>query len=335
MKNKEPNEVVQWSYDFIKSFYLNNNEILTAEEKIYHHYLYPFAEKYYSSLNPFMLFGGADVGQLLKKDFWMIRDGLIPLSFFFKEASEDLIKGKRKIIIHKDFWSLVPDNWRKNVLFYDIKSHQTFDKKNIPEQLILCGLANETLADPVEFVEDLKAIGSIFSEKDLEKMKILAYFPNKRTDLWGRWQDENIFKYARALFENLKMDIEFPEWDVLKSTMDFKNSLYVEINRGVLVKDSFVQQMFLSRGAGLLKTEENIENFTLVKKVPLSLYHSAEVFECDYSKLKAYKNPLDGDLMPYFKKIIEKGTSPRVLSEGWEKWYGSYVKKYYKAQGLI
>jgi hypothetical protein len=39
--------------------------------------------------------------------------------------------------------------------------------------------------------------------------------------------------------------------------------------------------------------------------------------------------------MPYYKKIIEKGATPRTISDSWEKWYGSYVKKHYKGQGLI
>ncbi len=335
-KNKESSEIVQWSYDFIQSFYLNNNESRTEREMQYTHYISPFSDKYYSPLNPFLIFGGADPEQLLKKDTWLLRDGLIPLSFFFKEASLDLLAGSRKFLVHKDFWFLVPPTWQKNVLFYDVSAKKNYGKGSVPEKMVLMGIANDTMADPEEFVTSIKDLASNFTAKEIEKIQIMAYFPNKRSDLWGKWQDENIFKYAKSIFENLKMDIHFPEWDVLKSTMDYQNTLYYEVNSGVIVKDTATQHMFLSRGAGLLKcSDANEKGFKLIKTLSLSLYHDVNIFEFDFQKLKAVSNPLESDLLPYYKKIIEKGTSPRLISEGWEKWYGSYVKKYYKNQGLI
>ena len=336
MKNKpESNEVIQWGYDFIQSYYLNNRETQTHEERMYLHYLAPFSDKYFSTLNPFVIFGGADPAQLMKKDTWMFRDGLIPLSFFFNEASLDLISSNRTFLVHKDFWFLVPTKWQKNVLFYDIAAKNIYDKKNKPKKIVLAGLANDTLSDPLEFEQSIKALASVYSKKDLEKIEVSAYFPNKRTDLWGRWQDENIFQYAKVLFENLKLDIDFPEWDIFKSNMDYSDTLYYEVNSGVMIKDSYVQHLFLSRGAGLLKNEDKQEHFSLVNTHPLSLYHDVQVFKCNFAKLSSYQNPLDSHLMPYYKKIIEKGATPRTISDTWEKWYGTYVKKHYKGQGLI
>ncbi len=335
MKNNEPKEIIQWSYDYIQSFYLNNNGLTSDAERQYLNYLSPFSDKYFSHLNPFILFGGAAHEQLLKKNVWMLRDGLIPLSYFFQEASVDLMKGKRKFIIHKDYWFLVPKEWQKNVIFYDITSNHVFDSNNLPKKIVITGVANETLADPEEFTEDIKELAAVFSKKDLEKIEISAYLPNKRTDLWGRWQDENIFKYAKVMFQNLKLDIDFPEWEIIKMNMDFQNTLYFEINRGTLVKDSYLQHMMLSRGAGLLKKKNDLKGFTLIKKHPLSLYHGVDIYEFDFANAPDYENPIESDIMPYFKTIIEKGTSARHVSAGWEKWYGTYVKKYYKTAGLV
>lgn len=335
-KNIESNEAVQWSYDFIQSFYLNNNESRTDKEMLYSHYLAPFGDKYFSPLNPFLLFGGVNLELLLKKDIWLLRDGLIPLSFFFKEASLDLQVTSRKFIIHKDFWFLVPEAWQKHVLFYEIKSKKTYGKGVVPEKMVLMGIANETMADSDEFVSLITELSENFTEKELAKMQITAYFPNKRSDLWGKWQDDNIFKYAKVMFEKLKMDIQFPEWDILKSTMDYQNTLYFEVNSGAIVKDTATTHMFLSRGAGLLNNSEGPnKDFKLVRTLPLSLYHEVHVSEFDFKKAKKYENPLNDGLMPYFKKIIEKGTNPRSFGEGWEKWYGSYIKKHYKNHGTM
>lgn len=337
MEVKNSPELVQWSYDFIQSFYLNTNEGQSDTERLYHNYLSPFGEKYYSHLNPFLIFGGASLEQLLKKDIWMLRDGLIPLSFFLKNASESLMEGNRKFILHKDFWFLVPKEWQKNVLFYDIKSNTEFGSKNPPKKIVLLGLANETLADPEEFKHALMTLGKTYSAKEFADIEVSAYFPNKRTDLWGRWQDENIFKYAKAIFQNIKIEVDFPEWDVFTTTMDYQDTLFYEINSGVIIKDTYTQQLFLSRGAGLLKNESDIEQagFKLIKKHPLSLYHYANLYEFDFSKAPSFSDPLDSELMPYFKRILEKGSTPRVFSERWEKWYGTFVKKHYKSQALI
>ncbi len=335
MKIKEPNEIIQWSYDFIQSFYLNNSETQTDTERMYAHYLAPFAEKYYSPLNPFLIFGGADISHLMKKDVWLLRDGLIPLSFFFKDAPLDLMDGQRKFLVHKDFWFLIPPEWQKSVLFYDMIPSTFFGNGIVPEKMVLTGIANDTLADIDEFVQAITDLAAAFTEKEIKSMQIIAYFPNKRADLWGKWQDENIFKYAKLIFKNLKLDIEFPEWDILQSSMDYQNTLYYEINSGAIVKDTSVQQMFLSRGAGLLKKKNETTSFKMIKKHQISLYHNVEIYEFDFKNSLPYENPLKDDLMPYFKKIIEKGTAPRVLSEGWEKWYGTYIKKYYKARKII
>jgi hypothetical protein len=327
--------IVQWSYDFIKSFYLNNNETMSETEKAYYHYLSPYSGKYFSVLNPFLIFGGANVSLLYKKKSWFIRDGLIPLSFFFKDAPSDLLELERVFYIHKDYWFLVPLEWRPFVKFYDFQTKKKYKRGVLPQKIVICGMANDTLSDPNEFIEEIEKLAKIYTLKELEKIEIIGYFPNKRTDLWGRWQDENIFKYAQVLFKKLKIDISFPEWEIILSTSTFENTLYFEINKGTIIKDSFVQQMMFSKGAGQLEEEPNETFFTLKDSIPLSMYHSVNIYDCDYSLVKKINDPLKDEMFPYFKKIIEKGSSQRIISEGWEKWYGSYIKKNYKSHGLI
>ncbi len=326
---------VQWSYDFIQSFYLNNSETLTDTERAYLHYLAPYSSKYFSVLNPFLIYGGANTSLLLKKDKWFLRDGLIPLSFFFKDAPEELLDTKREFYVHKDFWFLVPMKWRKQVRFYDFESKVTFCQKNKPKQIVICGIANETLADPKEFVEQVEILSTTFSKNELEKMNVIAYFPNKRTDLWGRWKDENNFKYAKTLFEKIKLDIDFPEWDAISTTSSYEGTLYYEINSGSILKDSFVTQLLLSKGAGLLKQPKIESFFELSSTVSLSMYHQVNLYNCNYDAAPSIGNPMEDELLPYFKKIIEKGSEQRTLAEGWEKWYGTYIKKYYKSQKLF
>lgn len=321
-------EIVQWSYDFIQNYYLNNTETITDQERTYLSYLSPFAEKYFGPTNPALLFGGVDVAQLMKKNLWTIRDGLIPLSMFFRDNT--LKPEKVKLMIHKDLWFIVPEEWRESVTYYDIVANTTYSQKNPPQRLIIMGSPNETLADPDEFAEDIEFIAKSLGKKNIDGMEIIGYFPNKRTDLWGRWQDENIFGYAKILFKEFKLDIKFPEWQILKNEINLKNSMYCEINRGHFIKDTFPLHLFLSRGAGLLKTEVEKEPLVEVNSIPLSLYHRMKIYKLDEKNCPKYIDPLSDQQLPYLRKIIEKGTNPRNIGAGWEKWYGTYIKRYYK-----
>lgn len=327
------NEIIQWSYDFIQNFYLNNVETISDTEKIYLNYLSPFGDKFYGPTNPVLLLGGADLGQLMKKDIWTLRDGLIPLSVFFKENT--LNEKKLNLLIHKDLWFLVPEKWRNSVNYYSIEANQRFSAKQPPKKLIIMGSPNETLADPEEFCEDVEYLAKKLGKTNIEKMDIVGFFPNKRTDLWGRWQDENIFGYSKVLFKNLKLDIHFPEWQILKSEMNLSDTLYYEINRGHFIKDTFPKHLFLSRGAGLLESEDEKSPMIPTNNVKLSLYHSMQIYKLDEKNCGKYIDPMSDELMPYLRKIIEKGTNPRNVGASWEKWFGTFIKKHYKNQELI
>jgi hypothetical protein len=335
MNKKSQTEIVQWSYDFIHNFYLNNTESLTGQERMYLDYLSPFSGKYFSALNPVLLYGGADIKQLLKKKEWLVRDGLIPLSFFFKEKL--LNKEGLNLTIHKDLFFIVPPEWRNNVTFYEIEADNKYDKIKLPKQIILFGMPNETLADPDEFEEDVSMLANTFGKKNIQNMKIIAYLPNKRTDLWGRWQDENFFKYGKSIFKNLKMDIEFPELQTIESMSDLKDSLYFEINRGHIIKDTFTQHFFLSKGAGMLKPEKNSFEKAFIKKdrIRLSLHHSVQTYKLKNSDFDKYDDPFSNELMPYYKKLLEKSMFPKHINQEWEKWFGTYIRIHYKSSGLI
>ena len=325
-------ESIQWSYDFIRNFYLSNVETISEREKIYLNYLHPFSEKYYGPTNPVLLLGGADIEQLMKKDVWTIRDGIIPLSVFFAENT--LNEKKLQLMIHKDLWFMVPEKWRTNVSFYEITAEMKFSKANLPKRIIIMGSPNDTLADNDEFEEDIELLSTTLGKSNIEKMEVVGYFPNKRTDLWGKWQDENIFKYSKKLFNSLKMDIKFPEWQLLKSEMNCKNTLYYEVNRGHFIKDSYPLHLFLSRGAGLLEDINRKGPLIETGKVKLSLYHNMVTYKLDEANCGKYVDPLSDELMPYFRKIIERGTNPRNVGASWEAWFGSFIKKHYKNKEL-
>jgi len=317
-------KTVQWAFDFIESYYLNNLEKLTELELVYLDYLSPFSKSYFGPTCPILLLSGIDLEKLEKKDYWTIRDGLIPLYFFFKE--NEPLEGQ-KILVDSDFLFLVPNKWKKNVLFYKIEADNLFSKNNLPKEIILFGLPNETLTSFDEFEEQLKAISNYLGKENIEKINITAYLPNKRADLWGTWTDENFFKYGKVLFKELKIDIAFPELLAINAKSSYKDTLYVELNAKHFIADTFPMHMVLSKGGGLLEGRKLSSIFKPKQKLKLSLHHSIAIYEVAENDYPDWSDPfLDSDL-DYYKKILSSGVRSKNLTKQWEAWMSSYLKK--------
>lgn len=334
MNNKKNGyEYVQWGYDLVSNAYLNKEKKKEEnyQDTLYNLYLMPFSNEIYGPTNPILFFGGNSFMDLSDKKMVTLRDGLIPLTLFFKETAPEKIAGD--IYIHKDLWFIVPPLWQKKIKFFSLQAQGIYDKENLPQKIFVSGILNSILADPEELEDRLKYLSDTIGKKNLEKIEVMAYFPDKRNDLWGAWDEENVLKYSKAIFQNLKMDIQVPEWRTLHNEVDYRNCLYYEINNGLFVKDSYLEHFVLSRGGGSLRVKENKvdKHFTQKSKIPLSIYHSIEVFDLNYEAVNEYEDPFNKNYFPYFKKMIEASNNPyKKLNFHWEKWMATYLKNVYK-----
>lgn len=331
MKKKD-HEYVQWGYDLVHNAYLNHQEDSARTDHLYLNYLAPFSNEFFGPTNPVIFFGGHTFKNLSKLPYWTLRDGVIPLTIFFKESEPEQVKGE--IFIHKDLWFVVPENWRKKVKYFSVEPDVLYDKNNLPKKIFISGILNSTLADPDEFDENLKLLADTLGKENLKKIEIFSYFPDKRNDLWGSWEEENVLKYSKAIFENLKLDIQVPEWRLIHSEVNYKDCLYYEVNSGLFIKDSYLQHFTLSRGAGGLKKAASPMDsaFKKISESRSSLYHKLFIYECDYAQMGKYENPFEHENFRYFKKIIEHTNLHKRVNFYWEKWYATYVKNFYKSK---
>lgn len=322
-------ETVQWMYDYIRSSEIDYVSETRKKQKSYHQYLSPFSRKYYSTLNPALIFDAKINTQLFDRDLVLIRDGLVPLTLFFKEQT--LTKFSGNIAIHKDLWFLVPPAWQSKTFFYDIKNENSFSKKQLPKKIFITGSLNSTFADPEDFKSDLEKLKESLGKDNLEKMEILAFLPvNKKEKLWGKWQDDELIKFANTLYENVNKEIKFANWQSIQAETNLKQTLYFEINRGYFIKDTFTRHFALSRGAGQLVSNSEILPGELIKSQKLSLYHSMNIYKPDFSQMPAYTNPFSNEYFDFFKNVyINNSKTPGILTS-WDSWFASYLKKYYK-----
>ncbi len=327
---KRETEIVQWSYDLVQNAYLVKPEDTEVLHDIYLNYLFPFCNNYYGPTHPMMIFGGHSVKDMPERPYITVRDGIVPLCILFRDLKPSAIKGQ--LFIHRDLWYTVPEDWQDKVKYFEVEATKTYDAENLPKRIFIAGTLNSTLADPLEFEAQVKALADRLGKDNLANIDIMAFFPNKRTDLWGAWEEENVLNYSRAIFEHLKVDVKTPEWHLIHSENNFKDCLYYEINAGTLIKDSYLTHFTLSRGAGLLTPIPDAldAHFKRTSTVGLSLYHRMNLYELDYDKVTPYCDPLNSDNFRYYKKLIEAANQKKKFNFKWEKWLATYLKRFFK-----
>jgi glycosyltransferase involved in cell wall biosynthesis len=321
-------ETIQWMYDFIKN---TDIELVNETRKInrsYHHYLKPFSKVYFGPTNPALLFDGKISNKLLDRKICTLRDGLVPLCLFFRENLPNKFIGE--IVIHKNLWFLVPDHWKEKVLFYEIKAKNEYSRTRLPQKIFITGMLNSTFADPEDFSADLLHLKEEFGKENINKIEILAYLPNKKTNLWGKWNEEDLLKFSNSIYRNLKEEIHFADWQSLQSETNFNNCLYFEANRGYFIQDTYTLHFALGRGAGLLPTRSSELPGELIKTHKLSLYHDINIYQPNFEQMPRYVNPFDNEYFEYFKSMFESNTNNPKAPTSWDSWFASYLKKYYK-----
>lgn len=322
-------ENVQWIYDYLSNSYLNIAEEVNTDLN-YYHYLTPFSNSYYGLSNPIILFGGHRKEDLSAKKIWTIRDGMIPLAIFFRELAADTFKGE--LYVPVQFWYLVPNEWRPKVKYYEVKSNTVYSKKNLPKKILITGFMNSTMADAEDFKSDLEQVQEILGKENLKNIEIVAYFPGKRNDLWGGWREENVLKYSRYLFENLKMDIQFPDLHTITSENNYADCAYIEINRHYIIQETYMKHIALSRGAGELESPATTYPMNKIASPKLSLYHHMNVYELDTKLAEDYMDPLSDKSFESLKKVLISSARAEKMTQWWEAWFATYIKKYYKAK---
>jgi hypothetical protein len=330
MTQTNEKEIVQWGYELIRNLYLNKSVSNDYESELYLNYLLPYSLEFFGTHNPALLFGGHGVRELGKKPFISARDGLVPLAIFFNEMNpEDL---KFNLFIEKDFWFLVPPKWRSKVKFYEVCPDIIYNAVSKPKKIFISGILNSTFIEPDEIDVMLIDLKKSLGLKNFKDIEIMAYMPDKRNDLWGSWEEENILNFSKKLFTHLKLELQTPLWEDIKSMNGFQDYLYLELNAKVFVADSYVRHFALSRGAGMLEKKPSLIDsyFNQQSCTRASLYHTIKFYDLDYSQLDDYEDPINEKTFSYYKSFYETQRKDKNINFRWESWYASYITNYYK-----
>jgi len=315
-------KVVNWTYDYILNSQQDPAMPVSRKMRPNHFYLKPFSNDYIGPHNPVLL-GGYITKKLMNRKMWTLRDGLIPLTFFFKEHAPET---GVHYAVPAEFRFVVPEHWRNNILFYEIKAKSIFSRYNLPKKILVCGMQDSVFANIDEIKKSMAELKDALGEDALKNVQITAFFPFKKNNLWGKKSDDETFSMAQSLLDVLGPNIEFLTWNTLKNENDFKDCLYYEVNQNYFIADSFLKHFALSKGAGLI--EKTRKPYKEVSSFQLSPYHSVHLYTPEWSH--KYYDPFEDNYFSYFKELCTGELKSVRISPNWESWYPLFLKKFYK-----
>lgn len=276
---------------------------------------WPFLNPYFSPLNPiytpvFQKICSQGLRPLNERQMpvWMLRDGAVPLSWFFAQNEPDLLQGQ--ILVHADLKDLVPETWAGKVASYRHRSKSTGDI----EKLLVIGPISETVISLQELDEALEKLGESLGKKRIASMPVHLYCPI-------RGEGESYpARYMQKIYSAFKR-VKVVDWYDIENTGSFKGFGFVELNAGWLFKDSFVQQHALSRGASLVHQPPPLSK--RVRHFSLSSFHGVDVepFTPKARITKAKADRLEKFFMHSARLMGDSGTAGP-----WPKWHEKWCR---------
>lgn len=215
--------------------------------------LWPVSESYASPLNPIFLLDLQKLSSFSEKESWLIRDGLLPLLWFFVNNPEPG-RFKSTLRIHADFERFIPDAWRPQVELYEL-----FPDENAPDprqgagnrvrELLLTGLIMPSACSLNRLECDLAEIVKFVGGKDkLPGIKIRAFLP-ARFEVTDRDNGPSFYNlFMKTLFQSLGLEIEFLEYESLRWMYASSQVWMHEFNEKLLYSDSILSLLCLSKG---------------------------------------------------------------------------------------
>ncbi|MFI5360466.1 MAG: hypothetical protein ACHQ49_00740 [Elusimicrobiota bacterium] len=233
------------------------------------------SENYYSPIPLTFLRQCLRLEALDKAPLWLVRDGLVPILWFFRTFPRPG-KLKTRLLIHADFARAVPAAWLSRVGSYEIVSLAA----NRPaggrgRRFIVAGPLGEWICSINALTSRLEKLRSEIGTSLLGSAEVTLYLPARL----GAYQSAESDYYHAACVHRLletfggrKSNVRFIDWTRLISADAIDGDL-VEFNDRLLCADNFLVHHILSKGGRLAGQEGSSPANRRGEIFPLSPYH--------------------------------------------------------------
>lgn len=321
MLNRRRTETENWR---LTEFYCNSlldqcDKASTSEQ--YTLSLWPFLNPYFSPLNPiytpvFQTLCAQGLRAVNEKQLpvWMLRDGAVPLTWFFSKHKPELVEGQ--ILVHADLKNLVPESWTGKVASYRHRTHAATDC----ESLLIVGPISERVISIDELDAKIESIEASIGKRKMSTMSVRLYCPI-------RGEGESFpARYLQKIYSAFRR-VDIIDWYDVENIGSLKGVGFIELNNGWLFKDSYVQQHALSRGASLIGQDKLPAKKS--RYVPLSRFHGVSI-EPFVPKARTSFDK-DRRLEKFFiqsSRLIED----EGVSGPWPKWHEKWCRAMFQSK---
>ena len=296
----------------------------TPEVQAFMQNIWPAGDSYFSPIQTAFMVQFINLGFFNRQPAWIIRDGLIPLLWFFKTHPRPT-GVKSRLYIHENLTEFVPKEWQELVGTYKIISASPFENTAEPNKILIAGIVSETYSSIKSLPENLKIWSQKRPSVKLTDLPKFAFLPFKT---WGadHWTQMSFHpNYMVHLCKAMGTDIQVLNWHQMQSTDSWEGTYVLDLNDGMVCADSYFNHMALARGARLwLPTEANPS----ADYISLSPYHGFEINESpDFSESISFEVKRSLKETSTFANVYLKAVrseTNQVLP--WPKWFSSWAQ---------
>lgn len=276
---------------------------------------WPMSSQYYSPINGVWLMQVTDVRTLGKRPFWLIRDGAVPLTWFFHRHPQPP-QAETRLFIDEDLIHLVPAAWSTHVGSYRLHSEAPPTEES---RAAIVGLAAENYAS-LKFVRER---AKMIAQHESGVASFDLYLPAR----WSTGGDEDRESFHANYFHEIYR--AFPQKTrvftrtELIGTFDLQNVRVWDLNEKLMISDNTLVQALLKKGAQWPRSRAAMKEEKYVK---LSNFHgfilnsAPEVSTSDdiQSSMKSAQR--------FHEKVDDLYRSSAFREFPWPNWFAQWVQ---------
>ena len=233
------------------------------------HSLWPISEPYESLITTIYSPLIPQLDYLNSEKYWVFRDGLIPLLWFFNKfkAPKNL---KTTIFIYKSHIPYVPAPWQKYIGSYELYTSKTHKKRT---HLGFLGILSDSYMSDINNESIIKKFSKNFNNQSPSKLKKFCFLPCKpgaiRHDI-----APFIIQHSLLLGKYFGNNIQSLSYNQILGLENYKNCYFIDLNNHLLSSDNGILHYSLSKGGVLWQGRLSDSRLQKDEKLfPLSEHH--------------------------------------------------------------
>jgi hypothetical protein len=243
-----PNEnaLVDWFAAHERSPRAGRLPSLDPEATYFLNVLWPVSLPYYSPLNPVFLAQCAGLEALDKHPHWFVRDGLVPLLWFFEQHPSPR-KLRSRLWVHEELGRWVPPAWRGHCGTYRLETTPGRERA-AARGLLLTGIMMDSYCPLSRLDAHLDSIVARYGRR-LDRMELALFAPACFGQRGETPAHEFHAEFMLRLCRKLGSSVRALSWARLEATESWEGFDVIDLTDRHLCADSYLLHLAVSRGA--------------------------------------------------------------------------------------